>query len=290
MTNKKVASEFAIGIVLLVALVLGGVSWMQNENIEQAPVVDIQEAVLKIPKNEKQVMCTQDAKLCSDGSYVSRTGPNCEFKACPIIDWRNVEFDSCGGVSKYENLSWWSNFVKQISQVNFYSKDYINSVLKSASSNEYNNPQKIQYTQETLCSTKSESNADICADKDRKLTISDLKDYGEGCLSKDGSVFVVAFPGEYGGGGNYIFRYDIQNNLLDMTKKIDNSLSHDTSWFDPPRSFGKRLGSIMKMTGGAGDAGCGSNSKFDFNIVDNTVAITSRCIKCENDKEKCETY
>ncbi len=27
--------------------------------------------------------CTQDAKKCSDGSYVARTGPNCEFAACP---------------------------------------------------------------------------------------------------------------------------------------------------------------------------------------------------------------
>jgi len=27
--------------------------------------------------------CSQEAKLCSDGSYVSRTGPNCEFAACP---------------------------------------------------------------------------------------------------------------------------------------------------------------------------------------------------------------
>jgi len=27
--------------------------------------------------------CTQEAKQCSDGSYVSRTGPNCEFSPCP---------------------------------------------------------------------------------------------------------------------------------------------------------------------------------------------------------------
>jgi len=31
----------------------------------------------------KAVACTQDAKLCLDGSYVGRTGPNCEFAACP---------------------------------------------------------------------------------------------------------------------------------------------------------------------------------------------------------------
>ena len=29
------------------------------------------------------VACTMEAKMCSDGSYVGRTGPNCEFSACP---------------------------------------------------------------------------------------------------------------------------------------------------------------------------------------------------------------
>lgn len=29
------------------------------------------------------VACTMDAKVCPDGSYVGRQGPNCEFAACP---------------------------------------------------------------------------------------------------------------------------------------------------------------------------------------------------------------
>ena len=29
------------------------------------------------------IVCTMDVKLCPDGSYVGRTGPNCEFTACP---------------------------------------------------------------------------------------------------------------------------------------------------------------------------------------------------------------
>lgn len=33
--------------------------------------------------NEAAVVCTMDAKLCPDGSYVGRVGPNCEFAACP---------------------------------------------------------------------------------------------------------------------------------------------------------------------------------------------------------------
>lgn len=27
--------------------------------------------------------CTEEAKQCPDGSYVGRTGPNCEFAPCP---------------------------------------------------------------------------------------------------------------------------------------------------------------------------------------------------------------
>lgn len=41
------------------------------------------------------VACTMEAKQCPDGSYVGRTGPNCEFSACPATtaaqtykDWK----------------------------------------------------------------------------------------------------------------------------------------------------------------------------------------------------------
>lgn len=36
-----------------------------------------------ITPTTNQIACTLEAKQCSDGSYVSRTGPNCEFAACP---------------------------------------------------------------------------------------------------------------------------------------------------------------------------------------------------------------
>ena len=32
---------------------------------------------------EEVEVCTQEARECPDGSYVSRTGPNCEFTPCP---------------------------------------------------------------------------------------------------------------------------------------------------------------------------------------------------------------
>ncbi|OGG41598.1 hypothetical protein A2837_00185 [Candidatus Kaiserbacteria bacterium RIFCSPHIGHO2_01_FULL_46_22] len=36
--------------------------------------------------NLEEVACTQEAKLCPDGSYVGRVGPECEFAACPVED------------------------------------------------------------------------------------------------------------------------------------------------------------------------------------------------------------
>jgi len=31
----------------------------------------------------KGTMCTMEVRECPDGSYVGRSGPNCEFESCP---------------------------------------------------------------------------------------------------------------------------------------------------------------------------------------------------------------
>ena len=40
------------------------------------------------------IACTADARVCPDGSYVGRTGPNCEFAACPA----SLGAKTCGGI------------------------------------------------------------------------------------------------------------------------------------------------------------------------------------------------
>lgn len=44
-----------------------------------------------INQNNNATACAQDAKLCPDGSYVGRTGPNCAFAPCPGTN-RNADF------------------------------------------------------------------------------------------------------------------------------------------------------------------------------------------------------
>ena len=39
--------------------------------------------VVDVPGSEEPVFCTMDAKICPDGSFVGRSGPNCEFDPCP---------------------------------------------------------------------------------------------------------------------------------------------------------------------------------------------------------------
>lgn len=46
------------------------------------PPQEIKKTVTPEQGNSEK-LCTMDAKQCADGSYVGRSGPNCEFAACP---------------------------------------------------------------------------------------------------------------------------------------------------------------------------------------------------------------
>jgi hypothetical protein len=50
-----------------------------------------------VQTKQTRIACTMDAKLCPDGSYVGRTGPNCEFAVCP--GGSPVTSSGTGGVS-----------------------------------------------------------------------------------------------------------------------------------------------------------------------------------------------
>ena len=64
-----------------------------------------------LPEN---TFCTADARLCPDGSYVGRTGPDCEFASCPEAiapfssDFMNEEMEKeiVLALLSNESLSW----------------------------------------------------------------------------------------------------------------------------------------------------------------------------------------
>ncbi len=42
----------------------------------------------------EETLCTQDAMQCPDGSYVGRTGPNCDFICPPVTSSERVRIDT----------------------------------------------------------------------------------------------------------------------------------------------------------------------------------------------------
>jgi len=48
-----------------------------------------------------QQACTEEAKLCPDGTAVGRTGPNCEFAPCPQLVGNDSDEHGCKGSAGY---------------------------------------------------------------------------------------------------------------------------------------------------------------------------------------------
>jgi len=63
-------------IIVIVLVVFAGLFWFIYYSYTQKPTA-----------------CTAEAKVCPDGSTVGRTGPDCEFEACPTI--QEPEDNSC---------------------------------------------------------------------------------------------------------------------------------------------------------------------------------------------------
>jgi len=47
-------------------------------------VIGVYVGFRKADNGPQGMACTMDAKMCPDGSYVGRTGPDCEFAECPM--------------------------------------------------------------------------------------------------------------------------------------------------------------------------------------------------------------
>lgn len=78
--NPKVNTVLGVLLLLSCAFATGYFVW----NFSQFNVVtaDLSQYQAKPNKGEDVIVCTQEAKLCPDGSYVARSGPHCEFAPC----------------------------------------------------------------------------------------------------------------------------------------------------------------------------------------------------------------
>lgn len=93
MKNQKGASVLMIIEVIIFIAILGVIGFMVFQYYYPPKV---------------QFVCTQESKQCPDGSFVSRTGVNCEFPECPIqvdptANWQNYISYDYGFQIKYPN-------------------------------------------------------------------------------------------------------------------------------------------------------------------------------------------
>lgn len=204
------------------------------------------------------------------------------------LDWKKAQFDACGGKEKYGSLPWWEKFMAHAVKVDYYSESYIRSALKNIAEDTYRNPEKKVYSHDEFCASPHGDSSPICVGRYQKLSAADF-DEGEGCLSKDGKGFVAVFPGEYMGGGNHIFRYDISEDAFEEAERFDDDEPTRNPWVAPPRLFGKRSGNIVKMSGRDGDAGCMIETYFDYDFVANTITLKKYCNECSDEPRTCKS-
>lgn len=69
-------SRLIITLIILIALGAGIYLWMDKDR-----------------NTSEEAFCTQDVKLCPDGSYVGRQAPSCEFQACPEVEVEDSHAD-----------------------------------------------------------------------------------------------------------------------------------------------------------------------------------------------------
>jgi hypothetical protein len=84
MIFKPQSKSKRILFIIFFIILLGGIVWFVL--VKLIPCFK----PIKFAHPSEPVFCTQEVKLCPDGSYVGRTGPNCEFTQCPLE--KNPEF------------------------------------------------------------------------------------------------------------------------------------------------------------------------------------------------------
>jgi len=104
--QQNVKTSLGVAIIIIFAITVGFFTW-KAMNIEDVKtnMPTVNEPAQNSPitgqptGNQPSQVCTQEAKQCPDGSYVSRTGPNCEFATCPAsnitISFSPNEVNNC---------------------------------------------------------------------------------------------------------------------------------------------------------------------------------------------------
>jgi hypothetical protein len=122
--------------------------WVKHGNPEQGQPTTV--CSNPHPSDNNQQACTQEAKLCPDGSAVGRTGPNCEFAPCTQTssllteaEARTIAEKSCikggevlkAGVYNENTKTWWYDANLNSTRAGCYPACVVSEATKTAEIN-----------------------------------------------------------------------------------------------------------------------------------------------------------
>ncbi|MBI5413904.1 hypothetical protein HZA38_00100 [Candidatus Peregrinibacteria bacterium] len=261
-----------LGIFLLFSIaLLNGCSSNSQNNI-LSPEERITPTKEDIKENT-EIQIKEEEKILEGSSETPSA------KETPLPQGIQITFDSCGEKEKYASSSWYSDFIaaaQKLNQIEDYEVNYLGNDYKPLP----NEPFQV----------------------DR---ITDI------CFSVNGNMVLALAPGDYGGIGFKLLKYDTASKVLSLAKREDIHGGKESNWykktdanyqkqgipqkdqyvwFATPREFGKRVGNQIIMTGKDGEAGVTQTTEFIYDFRKNYVTIIKRCNSDVNsDKEKSGT-
>lgn len=173
------------------------------------------------------VYCTQEAKLCPDGSYVGRSGPKCEFAECPPYDdptqnWKTASSTEERATFKYPET---------------FGQTYANEV---------DWPPKIQILDERLTCTEAGSETGRAGITEQKNINGEpfcVTRVSEGAA---GSIYTQYAYASQHGGKEIIFTFSlrkVQCGNYDASQKME--CEREQAAFNPDSVIGRMAASIV---------------------------------------------
>lgn len=110
-SNKNPSLSMLLsGVALVTAIVAGGIGYYLGSMQKTQTALPEQEVQVSTKPETNQVACTMEAKICPDGSSVSRGGPNCEFAACPNEEIQSSPLESQKVKQEYKSTQFTYSF------------------------------------------------------------------------------------------------------------------------------------------------------------------------------------
>ncbi|MBU1557725.1 hypothetical protein KKC45_02080 [Patescibacteria group bacterium] len=263
------------GILIIITVIGGVVFYYQERTLEGINDDNISNTINKA--GETKDLVEENNEIFSENLDEINT------KEIYFAGISNVIFEVCDTLENHKESSWYENFKSQIEKLDRYSEADAER-LYEMNKNHVSSPQEM---------------IDV-AGKHR------VEDVRQVCYSKEGYLLAIT-QGEYGGSGFKFIRYNIESDIIDFAKREDLDGGKDTAWykshighgydekdvykwFSPPYKFSTIEENNIELVGGSVDAGCSSESWFNYSLEKNYITIKRTCSSCQEETPTCTEY